>query len=226
MPHSTSVTRTARSVLALAPVVPVITISDPAHAVPLARALVAGGIRVLEITLRSAHGLDAIRRVRAEVEGAVVGAGTVSNCRELEQALAAGSEFVITPGLTPALLRAGVQCGVPFIPGVATVSELMTGLEQGLDTLKFFPAEAVGGAAALKAFGGPFPQVRFCPTGGIGPANIHQYLALASVLSVGGSWLTPDDLVARGDWAAILRLAREACALVTTLNAEGRGSLP
>lgn len=224
MPHSTSVTRSARSVLALAPVVPVITISDPAHAVPLARALVAGGIPVLEITLRSAHGLDAIRRVRAEVEGAVVGAGTVSNCRELEQALAAGSEFVITPGLTPALLRAGVQCGVPFIPGVATVSELMTGLEQGLDTLKFFPAEAAGGVAVLKAFSGPFPQVCFCPTGGIGPTNMAGYLALPTVLSVGGSWLTPAALVNTGDWAGITALARTATAQVQALRAAGRAA--
>ncbi len=216
----------AQAILKQAPVVPVITIRDINTAVPLAQTLVAGGLPVLEITLRTPEGLAAIRLIRHEVEGAVVGAGTVLGQGDLDAALQAGSEFIVTPGLTDNLLRAGAACGVPFIPGVATVSELMVCLEQGLDTLKFFPAEAVGGAAALKAFGGPFPQVRFCPTGGIGPANIHQYLALASVLSVGGSWLTPDDLVARGDWAAILRLAREACALVTTLNVEGRGSLP
>lgn len=208
----------ARLILARAPVVPVITINDIATAVPLAQALVAGGIPVLEVTLRTEHGLDAIRQIRAEVEGAIVGAGTVLSIGDLDAALDAGSEFIITPGLTDTLLRAGASCGVPFMPGVATVSEMMRCLEQGLDTLKFFPAEASGGASALKAFSGPFPEVAFCPTGGIGLNNIGDYLKLPSVLSVGGSWLAPDKLIASGDWAGITRLAREACELVASLT--------
>ena len=217
---------TSAEILAMAPVVPVITITDVDQAVPLAKALIRGGIPVLEITLRTDQGLAAISRIKQEIEGAVVGAGTVTDGRELDQALAAGSEFIITPGLTPSLLAAGVACGVPFMPGVATVSELMACLEKGLRTLKFFPAEASGGAAALKAFSGPFPQVRFCPTGGIGPDNIASYLALNSVLSVGGSWITPDRLIAEQNWAAITDLAEQACALVSRIRQPSTGINP
>lgn len=207
-----------RTILGRAPVVPVITIDAIEQAVPLARALVGGGIPVLEITLRTAHGLEAIRRIRAEVEGAVVGAGTVLTGADLDNAIAAGSEFIVTPGLTDTLLQQGANCGVPFLPGIATVSELMRCLEHGQRTLKFFPAEAAGGAKTLKAFAGPFPGVAFCPTGGIGLANIADYLAVPSVLSVGGSWLTPASLVTAQDWPAITALAREACKRVRALR--------
>lgn len=211
--------RSSREILQLAPVVPVITIRNVKHAVPLAKALIAGGIPVLEVTLRTPQGLDSIRAIKAEVEGAVVGAGTVLNEKDLDAALEAGSEFVITPGLTDNLLRAGVRCGVSFMPGVATISELMCCMEAGLDTVKFFPAEASGGAKTLKAFGGPFPDIRFCPTGGIGLNNIADYLALKSVLSVGGSWIAADDLIAAEDWASITRLASEATARVASIRA-------
>ncbi|MGV6806735.1 MAG: bifunctional 4-hydroxy-2-oxoglutarate aldolase/2-dehydro-3-deoxy-phosphogluconate aldolase [bacterium] len=211
---------TSREILALTPVVPVLVIDDLEAAVPLARALLNGGISVLEVTLRTPQGLEAIRRIKAEVSGAVVGAGTVLSRHDLDGAIAAGSEFVITPGLTDNLLRAGADCGVPFMPGVATVSEMMNCLEQGLDTLKFFPAEASGGAAALKAFSGPFPEVSFCPTGGIGPANIRGYLQLPCVASVGGSWMAPEAIIAKGDWEGITRLANEAVQLVTQIRDE------
>jgi 2-dehydro-3-deoxyphosphogluconate aldolase / (4S)-4-hydroxy-2-oxoglutarate aldolase len=152
------------------------------------------------------------------VEAAVVGAGTVLTERDLDAALAAGAEFIVTPGLTERLLQAALDRGRPFIPGVATASEIMLCLEHGLDTLKFFPAEAAGGAPALKAIGGPFPQAGFCPTGGIGPGNIAGYLALASVISVGGSWLMPEQYLATGNWEGITRLAREAVQLVRAVR--------
>jgi len=212
-----------RSLLQCAPMLPVLTINELAHAVPLARALVAGGLPLLEVTLRTAHGLAAIREIAAGVEGAVVGAGTVLSEADLDYALAAGAGFIVTPGLTPSLLLAGEACGLPFIPGVATASDIMACLERGMDTLKFFPAEAAGGAAALRAMGGPFPGVRFCPTGGIGPANVATYLALPSVVSVGGSWVAPADLVAARDWAAITELARETVRLVASLRSNRGG---
>ena len=212
--------RTAQQIFAMAPVIPVITIDHLDTAVDLCRALVDGGLPVLEITLRSADGLAAIERVKREVPGAVVGAGTVLNETDLNKALAAGSEFVITPGLTPALLNAGADCGVPFMPGIATVSEMMCCLDKGLTELKFFPAQASGGAPTLKAFGGPFPQVSFCPTGGVSPDNLADYLAVPSVATVGGSWLTPKSAIAAGDWAAIKTLAREACELVEKIRSK------
>lgn len=209
----------ARDILRQAPVVPVIAINDINSAVPLAQALVAGGIPVLEVTLRTACGLEAIRRIKAEVEGAIVGVGTVVTTNELHAAISAGSQFVITPGLTDGLLAAGSDCGVPFIPAIATVSELMRCQYAGLDTLKFFPAEAMGGAATLKAIAGPFPDVAFCPTGGIGLHNLADYLALASVLTVGGSWVCPEALIAQRNWPAITSLAAEATQLVASLRA-------
>nr|WHW29822.1 putative bifunctional 4-hydroxy-2-oxoglutarate aldolase/2-dehydro-3-deoxy-phosphogluconate aldolase [uncultured bacterium] len=214
--------KSSREILALAPVVPVITIYDIKHALPLAKALVDGGIPVLEVTLRTPQGLEAIRIMKAEVEGAVVGAGTVLNEKDLDDAIEAGSEFVITPGLTDNLLRAGMQSGVSFMPGIATISDMMRCIDAGLDTVKFFPAEASGGAKTLKAFSGPFPNMRFCPTGGIGLNNIAEYLALKSVLSVGGSWIAADNLIAAEDWAAITKLAKEASAKVASLRASAK----
>lgn len=208
----------ARSLLIRAPLVPVITIHNIEDAVPLARALQRGGIHLLEMTLRTPRALEAISRIRAEVEGAVVGAGTVLNRADLDNALAAGSEFVITPGATTDLLAAGGRCGVPFYPGVSTALEVMNCLEHNLDTLKFFPAEASGGVKKLKAFSGPFAQVCFCPTGGIGPHNLAEYLALDNVLSVGGSWMVPDELVTAGQWSAVSKLAAQACEQVANLQ--------
>lgn len=216
---SYSLSGAARQILKQAPVVPVITINKLESAVPLAKALMAGGIPVLEVTLRTAHGLEAIRLIKEQVPDAIVGAGTVLNETDLANAVAAGSEFIITPGLTDSLLQAGVNCGVPFMPGIATVSDLMRCREKGLDTLKFFPAEANGGAKALKAFAGPFADMAFCPTGGIGLNNLESYLALPSVLSVGGSWIVPDKLIDQGDWDGITTLAREACDLVQKIRA-------
>lgn len=200
--------------LRLAPVIPVITIRDIDHAVPLARALVGGGLPLLEITLRTEHGLEAIRRIRTGVEGALVGAGTVLNGKEFELAQAAGAEFIVSPGISADLLQTAERTGTPLLPGVATVSEILQGLQYGLETFKFFPAEAAGGIPMLRAFAGPFPRLRFCPTGGIGPDNAPAYLALDNVICVGGSWLTPEAVVQRGDWATIGRLAREAAVLV------------
>ena len=210
----------AQAILKKAPVVPVITINDPGHAVPLAEALIAGGIPVLEVTLRTEAGLESIRRIKNEVDGAIVGAGTVLGEADLDNALQAGSEFIITPGLTDALLQAGASCGVPFMPGIATVSEMMRCREKGLKTLKFFPAEANGGAKALAAFSGPFPDMRFCPTGGIGLANLADYIALPAVLSVGGTWVAPEKLIANQQWDAITQLAREAATLVSQLRSK------
>ena len=207
-----------RTMFAKAPVVPVIAIDDIDNAVPLAKALIAGGIPVLEVTLRTQYGLEAIRRIKAEVEGAIVGVGTVVNCDDLQASVEAGSEFIITPGLTDELLAAGLDCGIPFMPAIATVSDLMRCLNKGLDTLKFFPAEAMGGVKTLKAFAGPFPQVGFCPTGGIGLNNVADYLALPSVLTVGGSWVCPNQLIVQKNWAAITQLAQDATDLIERLR--------
>lgn len=209
----------ARTILRRAPVIPVLTLETVEQAVPLARALVHGGITVLEVTLRSPAGLPAIAAIRDEVPEAIVGAGTVTNATQFDAAVSAGSAFVITPGLTRNLLAAARGCETPLIPGVATASELMHALDAGLDCLKFFPAESSGGSAALKALGGPFPGVAFCPTGGIGLHNLDQYLKLDNVITVGGSWLTPASLLDAQDWTGISNLAAEACARVDTLRA-------
>jgi 2-dehydro-3-deoxyphosphogluconate aldolase/(4S)-4-hydroxy-2-oxoglutarate aldolase len=192
------------------PVIPVIVIGELAHAVPLAQALVAAGVRVLEITLRSEVALAAIREISREVPEALVGAGTVLNSDDLKNVAAAGGCFAISPGLTPNLLTAAAQGSLPLIPGISTASELMMGLEAGLDCFKFFPAGAAGGLAMLKSLAGPFAGVTFCPTGGIGPDNYRDYLALTNVACVGGSWLAPPGLVAAGDWPAITEIARTA----------------
>ena len=197
-------------VFAKGPVVPVMVIKDLAHAVPLARALVAGGIRVLEITLRTSVAVEAIREIARAVPEAVVGAGTVTSVDDLAAVSEAGAVFAISPGLTPELLDAANQGNIALIPGIATVSELMTGLQRGYDHFKFFPAEAAGGIAMLKAIAGPFPKVTFCPTGGICLGNYREYLALGNVACVGGSWVAPAEAVAQGDWGRITQLAREA----------------
>lgn len=201
--------RNIGDIMRLAPVIPVLVIEDSAHAGPVARALVAGGLRVLEVTLRTPAALDAIAEMR-KVEGAVVGAGTVLNPGQLEQSLAAGAEFVVSPGLTEPLGRAAVASGIPFLPGVATAGDLMRGLELGLSHFKFFPAETSGGIPALKALAGPFGEARFCPTGGITQASAPAWLGLEPVLCVGGSWLVPKGPV---DAAAIESLARAAASL-------------
>ena len=210
--------KTAVEILKLAPVVPVIVVHDLDCAVSLAQALVAGGIPVLEVTLRTPQGLEAIRLMKEAVPEAIVGAGTVLSEKDLDDALQVGSEFVITPGLTDHLLNAGINCGVPFMPGISTISEMMLCREKGLNALKFFPAEASGGVKALKAFAGPFPDMAFCPTGGIGLNNMADYLSLPTVLSVGGSWIAPDRLIAEKNWSEITRLAQEATALVARLK--------
>jgi 2-dehydro-3-deoxyphosphogluconate aldolase/(4S)-4-hydroxy-2-oxoglutarate aldolase len=200
---------TIDAIMRVAPVIPVIVIEDEAHAVPLAEALVAGGLRVLEVTLRTPAALPAIRAMK-QVEGAIVGAGTVTNARELDAALAAGSEFIVSPGLTEPLGRAAVAAGVPFLPGIANAGDIMRGLDLGLDRFKFFPAMAAGGLPALKALAAPFGNVRFCPTGGISLDNAAEWLAFDPVLCVGGSWVSPKGAP---DKAVVERLAREAFAL-------------
>ncbi len=202
----------ARQICALAPIVPVIVVKDIAHAEPLARALVAGGLPALEVTLRTPCALDAIRAM-AEVEGGTVGAGTLLTPADVKAAKAAGAKFGVSPGLTERLVRACEDEGLPLLPGTVTASEVMQALEWGYDVLKFFPAATSGGAPAIKALGGPLPQVSFCPTGGISLANATDYLSLSNVLCAGGSWVAPDAKVQSGDWAGIETLAREAAAL-------------
>ncbi|MER5253792.1 bifunctional 4-hydroxy-2-oxoglutarate aldolase/2-dehydro-3-deoxy-phosphogluconate aldolase [Streptomyces sp. NPDC002855] len=201
------------SVLDLAPVVPVVVVEDVADAVPLARALVAGGLPAIEVTLRTPAALDAIRAIAAEVPDAVVGAGTVISPQGVAESVDAGARFLVSPGWTDTLLAAMKASGVPFLPGVSTTSEVVALLERGVHEMKFFPAEAAGGTAYLKSLGGPLPQARFCPTGGIGLASAPSYLALKNVGCVGGSWMLPADAVAAKDWTRIESLAREAAAL-------------
>ncbi len=198
------------AILNTSPVMPVLVIEQVKDAVPLAQALKAGGLRVLEVTLRTEAALEAIRAIAAEVDDVIVGAGTVTRVEELEKVKQAGGTFAISPGATPALLKAGVEWDLPYLPAVSTVSEMMCGLEAGYVGFKFFPAEASGGVAALKSFAGPFPDVRFCPTGGIGEKNYRDYLKLPNVSCVGGSWIVPADLIKAGDWAGITELARAA----------------
>ena len=200
-------------ILGAAPVVPVLTIEDPRKAVPLARALVAGGLTALEVTLRTPAGLDCIRAIANEVEGADVGAGTVLNRRQLDDAVSCGARFLVSPGATPDLVAAATDCPVPYLPGVATAGEAMALAEAGFTSLKFFPAGPAGGIAYLKALASPLPAIRFCPTGGVGPDNAAAYLALSNVVCVGGSWVAPSDALASGDWSRITALAKEAAAL-------------
>lgn len=189
---------------------PVMVIQNLDDAVPLAKALVAGGIRVLEITLRTAVAMEAIKLISQEVPDAIVGAGTILTPEQLQAAEEAGAVFAISPGLTPTLLAAAVKGNIALIPGIATLSELMQGMEYGLDHFKFFPAEAAGGIPMLKAIAGPIPQVTFCPTGGISPDNYQAYLQLSNVACVGGSWLAPLDAVKAKNWAKVTELAKLA----------------
>ncbi|MEU8755286.1 bifunctional 4-hydroxy-2-oxoglutarate aldolase/2-dehydro-3-deoxy-phosphogluconate aldolase [Streptomyces chartreusis] len=201
------------SVLDLAPVVPVVVIDDPSDAVPLARALVAGGLPAIEVTLRTPAALEAIGAVADAVPDAVVGAGTVITPEQVTLAVTAGARFLVSPGWTDLLLEAMRASGVPYLPGVSTTSEVVALLERGVREMKFFPAEAAGGTAYLKSLNGPLPQARFCPTGGIGPATAPDYLALPNVGCVGGSWMLPADAIAARDWGRVEALAREAAGL-------------
>ncbi|MEV4314528.1 bifunctional 4-hydroxy-2-oxoglutarate aldolase/2-dehydro-3-deoxy-phosphogluconate aldolase [Actinocrispum sp. NPDC049592] len=204
---------TGSELLTLSPVIPVVVVDDPGDAAPLAEALLAGGIKVIELTLRTPAALEAIANVHKSVPDIVLGAGTVTSPAQAAQAAEAGASFLVTPGTTDAVLDACQVTGLPFLPGASTVSEMMRLAERGLTALKFFPAEAAGGADFLKSVSGPLPELRFCPTGGINLANAPQYLGLPNVKCVGGSWLTPKDALAAKDFGRIEALAKEASAL-------------
>ena len=209
-PESASIE--AEKICTLAPVVPVLVVKDPSIARPLAEALVAGGLPALEVTLRTPAALEVIAEM-AKVDGGVVGAGTLLTAKDVTDAVAAGAKFGVSPGATDMLLQACEATDLPLLPGAATSTEVMRLLERGYSVQKFFPAEANGGAPALKAIGAPLPQVRFCPTGGITPANAPTYLGLGNTLCVGGSWVAPQALIDAGDWEGITDLARTAAAL-------------
>ena len=200
--------REPTSLLDIVPVIPVVVVHDAADAVPIARALVDGGLPIIELTLRTPAAMDAIERIAAEVPEIIVGAGTIVDVNQPKQAAAAGAQFLVSPGSTRDLRAAMRDSGLPHLPGVATVSEVLTLLEDGYTNMKFFPAEAAGGAAYLRAIHSPVPAARFCPTGGVSPTNLTDYLALPNVGCVGGSWLTPADAVERHDWTTISDLAR------------------
>ena len=204
---------TSLQVMQDAPVIPVIVLNDVAHAVPMARALLAGGIRMLEITLRTPQALACMEAIANEVEGAVVGAGTVRSPQDAAAAVKAGARFAVSPGYAPAVGQACKDLGLPLLPGVATGSEIMMAQEGGYTELKFFPAMQAGGPGMLKAWSGPFFDVKFCPTGGVTQQNANDLLSLPNVACVGGSWLVPADALAKGDWARIEALAREATQL-------------
>ena len=204
---------TTPEVMGLAPVIPVLTIARIEDAVPLARALAAGGLLALEVTLRTDCALEAIAAIAAAVPEAVVGAGTVLNARDWERAAKAGARFIVSPGITDPLIAVAARSSVAWLPGVATASELMRGLDAGLTHFKFFPAETSGGAPALKALYGPFAEVRFCPTGGISAKSAANYLALPNVLCVGGGWVAPNDAIEAGDWGRIRELSKTAAAI-------------
>ena len=200
------------------PLVAVLVIEHEAHAVPMAEALLSGGIDQLEVTLRTPAGLQAIAAIKNALPQARVGAGTVCSPEQLLDAITAGADFIVSPGATDALLAAAAQQSVPFVPGAVTGSEVMRAMAFGFTTLKFFPAESSGGAPALRAFSGPFPEVRFMPTGGITLDNLHQYLSLDNVWAVGGSWLTPHSLISDQNWEGIAQLARDAAAMTQSIR--------
>jgi 2-dehydro-3-deoxyphosphogluconate aldolase/(4S)-4-hydroxy-2-oxoglutarate aldolase len=202
-----------REILSSSPVMPVIVANDVAVGVAIGRALVAGGIRLLEVTLRTAQALDVIRALRDEVPEAIVGAGTITRVADFAAVIEAGAVFGVSPGHTPALLDAARHCGLPFLPGVMTPSDVIAAREAGYSAMKLFPARQAGGVDMLKALAGPFPDVIFCPTGGIDANNAGQFLALPNVACVGGSWLVPQALIAAADWAAIEALAKQAAAM-------------
>ncbi|WP_026539006.1 bifunctional 4-hydroxy-2-oxoglutarate aldolase/2-dehydro-3-deoxy-phosphogluconate aldolase [Arthrobacter sp. 9MFCol3.1] len=203
----------AASILHVSPVIPVVTIDDPRHAVPIARALADGGVRIIELTLRTESALTSLKRIADEVPDILVGAGTVLTPAQADAAIDAGAQFLVSPGITKTLLDHLLTTGVPFLPGVATIGEVMGVLERGLTAMKFFPAGPAGGPGYLAAVGAPIPQVQFCPTGGISLDSAPGYLALPNVSCVGGSWLTPKTAVEHNDWEQITKLAREASGL-------------
>ncbi|ARN75108.1 bifunctional 4-hydroxy-2-oxoglutarate aldolase/2-dehydro-3-deoxy-phosphogluconate aldolase [Oceanicoccus sagamiensis] len=202
-------------IMTSSPVIPVIVIEDINDAVPMAKALVAGGLSVLEVTLRTDCGLQAIANIKQEVAGAIVGAGTVITPQDVDKAVAAGAEFLVSPGSTPTLIDAALNTTIPLLPGVASPSEAMLLLEQGISHMKFFPAQAAGGIPMLKSIAGPLPQIKFCPTGGVSESNAPDFLALPNVLCVGGTWMLDAALVAARDWSAIEEKARNAAQLVS-----------
>ena len=202
----------AREICAMAPIIPVLVVDNPLDARPLAKALVTGGLPVLEVTLRTPSALDVISEM-AKVDGGIVGAGTLLTPRDVQAAKAAGATFGVSPGATDLLLEACEAEGLPLLPGAATATEAMRLLERGYDMLKFFPAEASGGAKAIGALASPLPQITFCPTGGVSPTNANDYLALPNVICAGGSWVAPKDLIAKGAWEEIETLARAASQL-------------
>jgi 2-dehydro-3-deoxyphosphogluconate aldolase/(4S)-4-hydroxy-2-oxoglutarate aldolase len=207
--------KTIREIMDVSPLMPVMVINNADHAVPLARALVKGGLKVLEITLRTDAALESIRRIKAEVPDAIVGAGTIINEETLNAAIDAGAEFIVSPGTTDALADAALKTGVPFLPGVSTPGEALRLFEKGITEMKFFPAEAAGGVPMLKSIGAPIPQITFCPTGGVNQKNVNEYYKLANVAVVGGSWMCAANLVDAEDWDEITRLSAEAIELAT-----------
>jgi len=209
---------TIADVMSLAPIIPVIVVNDVNQAVQLAKTLVGVGMPVLEVTLRTPVALDAIRAIKAEVEGAVVGAGTVLSEKNISDSVDAGAEFLVTPGTTPELIEALVSAPVPVLPGIATISEAMTLWARGFNHLKFFPAESIGGASVLKSMQGPVSELNFCPTGGVSIENMAEYLMLENVLCVGGSWMVAPALVESEDWAQIESLARQAVQRASSLQ--------
>jgi 2-dehydro-3-deoxyphosphogluconate aldolase/(4S)-4-hydroxy-2-oxoglutarate aldolase len=206
--------RTIKEIMAISPIVPVMVINNVEHAVPLAHALVKGGLKVLEITLRTPAALESIRRIRAEVPDAIVGAGTIINIETLK-AIDAGAEFIVSPGTTDKMIDAALATGVPLLPGIANPSQAMNLLEKGITEMKFFPAEAAGGVPMLKSIGAPIPQISFCPTGGVSQKNVKEYYNLSNVACVGGSWMCAASLVDAEDWDEITRLSIEAIVLAT-----------
>lgn len=205
---------TPSELFAMGPIVPVLVIHDVADALPIAKALLQAGIKVLEVTLRTPAALAAIRVIASSLPEAIVGAGTVTNAQMLQQSYEAGAKFAISPGMTKDLLKAGMDSEIALIPGISSISELMDGIDCGYDHFKFFPAEASGGIKAISSIGGPFPDIRFCPTGGININNVNDYLNLPNVACCGGSWLVTDDIVRNKDWEAISLLATQALAHV------------
>ncbi|HAQ50211.1 MAG TPA: keto-deoxy-phosphogluconate aldolase [Gammaproteobacteria bacterium] len=207
--------KTIKEIMAVSPLMPVMVINNVEHAVPLAKALVKGGLSVLEITLRTDAALEAIRQIKAAVPEAIVGAGTIINEQTLHAAIDAGAEFIVSPGTTPHLADAALKTGVPFLPGVSTPGEALALYEKGISEMKFFPAEAAGGVAMLKSIGAPIPQITFCPTGGVNQANVADYYRLPNVGVVGGSWMCAASLVDAENWDEITRLSAEAVQLAT-----------
>lgn len=203
-----------KEIFAMGPIVPVLVIKDVEDALPIAKALLAAGIKVLEVTLRTPAALDVIKIIAQELPEACVGAGTVTNREMLQRCQEAGAKFAISPGLTKDLLKAGNEGNIALIPGISSISEMMDGIDYGYDHLKFFPAEASGGVKAIQSMGGPFPDIRFCPTGGINLSNVKDYLALSNVACCGGSWLVTDEIIKNKDWAKITELAKQALAHV------------